>query len=427
MAESLDERVSRFVVERDLLRPADRVLLMVSGGPDSMCLLHLMPRIHSGPVGVVAMDHGLRVGGRDEVASVCEAAAALGLHAVAVDLGLSPGAALHERARDARYAQARRVASEGGYDRIATGHTASDQAETVLFRIARGTGRDGAVGMGPAGPITRPLLCASRSETRAWCDANGVPYVDDPSNDDPGFARARVRNDLVPALLAVHPQADRAVTRFAELLDDEAALLRPLIDAAWERCAADAGLRVDPLLAEDVALRRLLVRRLLAAAGITADAARVDSALRAARDGVRRIDLEGGRVGAWRGVLVAEPLPVEPPRPVALDVPGEVPFGPVRIRASRVVAAEPRPDRVDVRVGGELVVRGSRPGDRIALAGGGRQTVGRLLSGAGVPVGHRPSVPVVTCAGRVVWVSGYRADVDVLAPPGTPATRLELL
>ncbi len=427
MAVPLEDRVSRFVADRDLFRASDALLLMVSGGADSMCLLHLVSRIHQGRIGVLTMDHGLRPDAHREVELVRAAGEALGVSVVAVDLALEPGPAVHERARSARYECARRVAGQGGFDRVVTGHTASDQAETVLFRIARGTGRDGAIGMRPGGAIARPLLCAARDETRDWCDAAGVTYADDPSNDDTVFARTRVRNGLVPALLRVHPRADQAVTRFAELLDDEAALLGPLVDAAWHRCASADGLRVERLLAEDPPLRRLLVRRLLASAGITADAARVDSALRAARDGTRRIDVEGGCVGVWRGVLTAGSAPEAPPAPVELGVPGEATFGAIRIRASRVVAERPHPDRVDVRVDGGLLVRGPRAGDRIALAGGGHQAVGRLLSASGVAAGHRSSVPVVTCAGRVVWVSGYRAGVDVLAPRGTPATRLELL
>lgn len=427
MALPIEERISRFIAERDLIRPSDALLLMVSGGADSMCLLHVMTRIHSGRIGVLTFDHGLRPDAFHEVELVRAAGDALGVPVITRRLGLAPGAAVQQRARDARRDEARRVAAAEGFDRIVTGHTATDQAETVLFRIARGTGRDGAVGMRAQGAVTRPLLAVSRDETRGWCAANGVVYVDDPSNDDTRFARARVRSGLLPALLDVHPGADRAVTRFAELLDDEGALIGALVDAASARCATATGLDLERLRHEDVPLQRLLVRRLLADAGIAADAVWVREALALARRGNGSRDVEGGRITVWRGELVAEAVASPPPDPVRLGVPGEVRYGDRIIRASRSVAEAPDPDRVDLRIDGALTVRGPHPGDRIALAGGGRQAVGRLLAAAGVPADRRPSVPVVACGGHVVWVSGYRAGVDVLAPPGTPATRLELL
>ncbi len=427
MAEPIEERISRFIAERELIRPSDALLLMVSGGADSMCLLHVMARIHRGRLGVLTFDHGLRPEASEEVDLVLASGEALGVPVIARGLGLAPGAGLQERARVARRDEARRVAADEGFDRIVTGHTASDQAETVLFRIARGTGRDGALGMRADGPVTRPLLAVTRDETRAWCAANGVAYVDDPSNDDPRYARARVRRGLVPALLDVHPGADRAVTRFAELLDDEGALIRSLVDAAQARCVTPAGLDIARLGDEEVPVRRLLVRRLLSDAGIAADAVWVREALELARRGTGGRDVEGGRITVWRGELVAEAIASPPADPVRLRVPGEARYGDLVIRASRAVADAPRPDRVDLRIDGALTVRGPRPGDRLALAGGGHQPVGRFLSSAGVPASRRPSVAVVACGRHVVWVSGYRAGADVLAPPGAPATRLELL
>lgn len=426
MPETLEDRIARFIAERRLLEPSDPVLLMVSGGADSMCLLHVMARLHGGPMTALAIDHGLRPEAAEEVGLVRAAGTALGIPVIAHRLALVGGAALQERARTERYAVARRVAAETGCVRILTGHTASDQAETVLFRIARGTGRDGARGMSAAGTITRPLLAVTRDETRRWCRMHGVPFADDPSNADPHYARSRVRHALLPALTAVHPDAERAVTRFTELLDDEAAVLAPVIDAAWERCSADEGIDVALLQQEPPAVQRLVVRRHLASVGIAPDATWVTAALACARGESGAVDAEGGRFFLWRGHLVVRGAEEPPPLPVALPVPGEVRFGDRIVRASRALAAAPTPECVDLSVTGDLQVRGPRPGDRIARADGGHQAVGRLLASAGVPADRRPFVPVVTCSGHAVWVSGYRAGVDVLARPGTPATRLEL-
>ena len=168
-------RVAAHCRRHGLLPAGAPVLAMVSGGADSTCLMHLLARIHDGPVGVLAIDHGLRPGAAAETDGVVAAAEALGLRAHREALAMEPGPGLQERARDLRLAAARRVAAREGYARIATGHTASDQAETVLFRIARGTGRTGALGMAPERDgVVRPLLVLDAAETRAWCAAHGI-------------------------------------------------------------------------------------------------------------------------------------------------------------------------------------------------------------------------------------------------------------
>src|SRR5690242_18661232 len=209
---------------------------MVSGGADSLCLMHLLARLHDGPVDVLAVDHGLREGSAAEAAGVAAAAGGLGLTAHVETLGLPAGPGVQARAREARLSAARRIAAREGHAVIATGHTASDQAETVLFRMARGTGRTGALGIAARnGDLVRPLLVLEAHETRAWCAAHGLEPVRDPSNDDPRHARARVRHGLLPALAAVHPAAGRHVAALADALRDEAELLAPLVDAAWAR------------------------------------------------------------------------------------------------------------------------------------------------------------------------------------------------
>ncbi|HET6690550.1 MAG TPA: ATP-binding protein, partial [Miltoncostaeaceae bacterium] len=141
--ERLQDRVAAHCRRHDLLPPGAPVLAMVSGGADSTCLMHLLTRLHDGPVGVLTVDHGLRPGSAEEAWRVVEAARGLGLRAHVASPGLAAGAGVQARARAARLAAAREVAAREGYARIATGHTASDQAETVLFRLARGTGRTG--------------------------------------------------------------------------------------------------------------------------------------------------------------------------------------------------------------------------------------------------------------------------------------------
>jgi tRNA(Ile)-lysidine synthase len=403
---------------------------MVSGGPDSTCLMHLLAALHDGPVGVLTVDHGLRPESAAECDAVVSAARALGLTAHVARLGMQPGAGVQERARDLRIAAAEECAAAEGYARIATGHTGSDSAETVLFRLARGTGRTGALGIAPLrGPHIRPLLPLDAAETRAWCADRGLPVTTDPSNADPRFARSRVRSGLLPALGAVHPSAARHVAAFADRLRDEAALLAPLEDAAWARVHRDGGLSVAALTCEPEAMRRILVRRLISEAGMPGDAAGAAPLARVLGllDGAGRVGLPGGGSAVVeRGRLVVSGPPAAPPAPARLDVPGSVGFGRFAVSAREGVGAAPVPGSVAVRPDGPLTVRGPLPGDRLPLPGGGHMAVGRLLAAAGVPARERGHVPVVATPGRVVWVAGHRAADDLLVTDRGPAVILEM-
>ncbi len=337
---------------------------------------------------------------------------------------------MQERARDARIAAARRCAAEGGYARIATGHTASDQAETVLFRMARGTGRTGALGMAPRrDEFVRPLLVLTAGETRGWCAARGLSVVRDPGNADPAHARTRVRAGLVPALAAVHPGAERHVAALADALRDEADLLAPLVDAAWARAHDGRGLDAAALGAEPPAMRRILVRRLIADAGLPGEAG---SAVAVGRtldlvEHAGRITLPGGGVAALEsGRLVVDPPPRDPPSPAPLGVPGRVDYAGVLVRASRGTAGAPTPHRVAVTCEGPFEVRPPRAGDRLPMASGGHLAVGRLLAADGVPSRLRAEVPVIATGERVVWVAGHRAADDLIATDAGPAVILEV-
>jgi tRNA(Ile)-lysidine synthase len=428
MHDALTAQVAAYIARHRMIDETTRVLGLVSGGADSMCLLHLLADRAPDRVGVLTMDHGLRPEAAREVDAVADAARGLGLPVWIEQLEVGGGPALQERARDARHAAAHRLAAAHGFDRIATGHTASDQAETVLFRIARGTGRSGAVGMSPvSGNYIRPLLCLTAGETRAWCQARGLAVVDDPSNADMRFARTRVRHGLLPELNAVHAGAERAVARFADQLRDEAEVLDDAVDVAWQRCARGDGLQVAALAGHHPALARLLIRRLMIEAGVAAESGWIDRCIALTVSGGRPIQLPGGVAAVDRGLFVIEPSPAPPPMPMRLDVPGQVVFGCRIVRARHGLAEGLSGTRVAVRVDQPLLVRSVRPGDRVALAGGGRQAVGKLLGAAGVPARHRPNVPVVVAGDQVVWVGGYRVEPTLIAEPSSPATLLEVV
>lgn len=270
----------------------------MSGGPDSLALLALAAEAGC-RVTAVHVDHGLRPGSAAEADVVRDVAGRFGADFHAARVELAPGPDLEGRARAARYA----VLPPG----TLTGHTADDQAETVLLNLMRGAALDGLAGMDPA---RRPLRRLRRRDTRALCTALGLDPVTDPTNDDPAFRRNRVRHELLPLLDAI---AERDVVpvlaRQADLARADAALLDELA-AALDPCDARALAAAPPPLA------RRAVRGWVRGAGPGGperhppDAAAVERVLAVARGDAIACELAGG----WRVARTAGRLRLEPPR-----------------------------------------------------------------------------------------------------------------
>ena len=266
------------------------VTCAVSGGADSLALLVLA--VAAGcRVTAVHVDHGLRPGSAAEADVVAAAALRLGAGFRPLRADVAPGPNLEARARQARYA----VLPPG----VLTGHTADDQAETVLVNLCWGAGLDGLAGMGPDG---HPLLGLRRSETVALCAAEGLRPVEDPSNADPAFRRNRVRHEALPLL------ADIARRDVAAVVARQAALLRADADLLDGLAAAIDPTDAGALAAAPVALARRAARRWLTTSaesgGHPPDAAAVERVLSVARGEVRATEVTGiGRVARSRGRL----------------------------------------------------------------------------------------------------------------------------
>jgi tRNA(Ile)-lysidine synthase len=297
-----------------LLEPGRPVLVLLSGGRDSVCLLDLAVRIAGAPhVAALHCNYGLRAeaaGDEAHCAALCERFG-VELH---VHRPERAAGNLQAWARDERYGAARRLAPDRD---IAAGHTASDQVETVLYRLAASPGRRALLGMAPREDrLIRPLLGVSRDETAAHCEARGLTWREDASNAGVEFARGRVRHELLPALRAIHPAAEANVLRTLDLLRDEGAVLDAAVDEALTR-AGDPPAR-DALRALPLALRRLALQRLAdCAAGGQAPAIghRTDDVLALEEGGALdvggglRAEIRGGavRFGASRGPAAPHP------------------------------------------------------------------------------------------------------------------------
>jgi tRNA(Ile)-lysidine synthase len=254
------EQVWAFSERHTLLRPHMRIVVAVSGGPDSLCLLHLLhqlaPRLNL-RLQVAHLDHQLRPESVDDARFVAQLAAAWGMPATirqedVAALARSSRTSMEAAGRIARYRFLATTAHETGAHAIAVGHTADDQAETVLLRLLRGAGPHGLAAMRPkrleAGiPIIRPLLETTRSEVEAYCAEQGLAPRYDRSNEAPDFLRNRVRGYILPLLKTYNPSIVAALGRTARLCAEEDDLLNDLVEQHWPMLAAvnEAGVLLD--------------------------------------------------------------------------------------------------------------------------------------------------------------------------------------
>jgi tRNA(Ile)-lysidine synthase len=384
-----------------LIRSGEPLLVMVSGGADSICLLDVAVRLGA-RASALHVDHGLRPDSAAD-AEVCRRACErLGVPLAVERLeGLDAGGAgnLQAAARDARYALAERHA-EGDY---AAAHTATDQLETLLYRLAVSPGRRALLGMrSRRGRLVRPLLEVTREATRAYCGERGLEWRDDPSNEDVRFARARVRHEVVSALRELNPALERTVADTIEQLRDEATVLDDAV-----RAAGSPPFALDDLRRLPRALARLVLRTAAeGAAGspVALPPRDADRILALGAAGTTTVELPGGvRAVAEYGAVRFERGPAEAvPEPARLAVPGRVRFGPWVMEA-RDGAGD---DLLDAAtLGPVLTVRTWRHGDRMRPAGlGGTKTLQDLFTDRKVPRAERATWPVVEAAGEIACV-----------------------
>jgi len=399
------EDFTRALLNACQLEACDRVLVCCSGGLDSMVLLDLCSRAGL-CCGVLHVDHGLRPESRADADFVAARCQAYGLSCHSVRLALVPGCAnLEETARQARYAAVRDTLHAHGYTLAATGHNLNDQAETVLYRLTRGSGPRGLSAMASRdGNLIRPLLGFSREQIEAYAQARGLSHVEDASNADTAYKRNLIRHAVLPLLTQINPQATAALARFAELSAIENASLEELASELTARALAQdwgqgrAFRWADLLAAPEAVLRRLLINELAPLAGEPRglDAHQIEQSLKVVRGEQRGHELKRrARIVADGELIWCLPLSgyaIETGAQDRLELP---------ILGRRL--------RLDSRRG---TVRPARPGETC-----GTVKVFEFLATQGVPAVLRPLWPVLETGGQVAAVAvAEGAELQLVKP-----------
>jgi tRNA(Ile)-lysidine synthase len=313
-AGEVDYLLARVFDDR-LLAGGRPVVVLYSGGRDSTCLLELATRVAGRDcVSALHVNYGLREASDADERSCAELCVRLGVELTVRRPRRPQSGNLQAWARDERYSAAAQLALARDGD-VAAGHTATDQVETILYRLASSPSRRALLGMRRReGRLVRPLLAFTREQTAAYCVARGLGWREDESNHSEAFARNRIRARLVPALEEAHPAAQANVLALAQILDDEAGVLDELVARTL---AGKREIELARLRALEPALRRLVVQRLAdqAADGPAPGAARrADDVAALADRGTAALDLPHGvRAIAQGGVLRFERTPARRP------------------------------------------------------------------------------------------------------------------
>jgi tRNA(Ile)-lysidine synthase len=430
----------------------------VSGGADSMALLTALYQLRSQyalTLLVAHVDHQLRdLEARQDALFVQQQAQRLGLpfYQTRIDVRarqrgsrLSP----QQAARQARYAYLTALQHETHATHIALGHTADDQAETLLLRLLRGTGPTGLAGM-PAVrlPYIRPLITTSRRTVLAWLRSEGIPWVYDRSNARRSYLRNRIRLDLMPTLRQYNPRIAEHLSDLADMLRADHAWLEQQTLALAEqvvqwRPGPRVRLRCEPYREAPLALQRRLLRWLfdrLLASPTAAGFGHVEALRQFLSTGQSgsRLSLPGRLLAEYqRGIvwLWSTREAVPPGQVFPLEVPGSTTIPALALRCTAYILPPPATlpaggqrwawlDRQRLRL--PLAIRCPRPGDRFhPLGAPGRKKLTKFLMEHQVPRAERAWVPLVVCGDAIVWVVGYGiADAFRVRPATRSVVRL---
>lgn len=434
-------------IRREHMLPPDCVVVAgVSGGADSVTLLHLLTSLRNegiiSRITAVHINHSLRgeESQRDQqfVEELCRQWSVplyVEQHDV-LALSEEQGRGVEEIGRELRYAAFDKAAENYPCYRIATAHTADDNAETLLMHLCRGSGLHGATGIPPVrGTIIRPLIACTREEIEAYCTEYGLSYVTDSTNADTAYARNRIRHTVMPQLRAVNPQTTAAITRFIEQVRQTDEFLNKLTAAAVDDAKTDASdtYSREALLALEEPLRSRSLCRITK----TAEERHVRLLLAALEAGSGAVVLPTGmRWSVTETVLTSQPVPDEgcPPFCISVTIGERYAVGDSTYHLVKLSRAEYE-QKLNIcqclfqnaldydRIDGDLFLRQRREGDRFHPVGRNcGKSLKKLFNEQKTVL--RDRIPILCDTTGIVLVCGFGCDERVCI---TPATKTVLL
>ncbi len=440
-------RVEETVKKYYMLYGGERVLVALSGGPDSVCLLHILSRMRKQwRLGLMAVyiDHGLRDNTEDEIKfcrDFCKSldvefdSFKINVKSYASDEGLS----IQEAARILRYRLLEEEAIRQDADRIATGHHADDQAETLILRLIRGTGPVGLAGIPPVrGKVIRPLIETERWMIEEYLRQHDLKFVIDPSNFKKDYLRNRVRHEIMPILKRYNPRIVNTLFRTAQILREENDFINIQVTKALMRLISRKdNERVELFLTPMENLDRVILRRALLVVinevkglrGISSEhIEEIIDLIQEGQTGARLYLPRDIRVIKGYSTLVITSRKPEVVRETELKIPGET-----VIKEASMVLITSIHSEVEALGDGKtmavfdadtlkmpLKIRARRPGDFFYPFGlGKKKKLQDFFVDEKVPRDQRDSVPILCSGDDIVWVVGYRMDNRFRVTPST--------
>lgn len=439
-------------------KAGDRLVVGVSGGPDSLALLHqLLSLLDASSLCAAHLDHSIRPGSADDARFVAEKAGEWGVEirtkrVDVPDLAKQNRLSMEEAGRVARYEFLAEVALAVGARIVAVGHNLDDQVETVLHHFLRGSGLTGLRGMQPVGAfpgmgeltLIRPLLDQSRAEIEAYCEKHGLEPVVDESNTDPAYMRNRIRHHLLPELETYNPQIRSHLVQLAAIISAEDDLLSAQFDAEWPALVIEDGrgwLSLDRRRFQDLplALQRRAVRRTVEILhGDTSDLSfrSVEQAVEIAtrrESGIETVLCGGLSMLADYDTLLFSAADVKRPcrlpqlsgdGPLPLPVPGRVEMANGWILSAELVSQgaemsdlekNPWLAYANLPAGASLIIRPRRSGERMQPLGmkGHSTSLQDIMVNRKLSSRFREGWPLVATEHHVVWLTGHIIDERV--------------
>jgi tRNA(Ile)-lysidine synthase len=457
---TLEQRVIDFIQKHNLFSAGDRLVVAVSGGADSVCLLHILVQWRKElgvELHVAHLNHQLRSAESDSDAGyVSDLARRLDVPATIEHRDVAAyrdqkGISLEEAARELRYSFLAEVARGIGTSKVVVGHTRDDHIETIVMHLLRGAGTAGLCGLQPRSvlpygensgqlEVARPLLELTRQETLGYCQRYNLAPRSDSSNVSPSFLRNRVRLELLPVLRSYNPSIDKALLRLADIAGDDVSFIEKKASLLWKKLASEKDdiiyLDMSQMVASPRAMQRQIFRRAIKQLrgnlkDVEADHIEAMMDFLPKPAGKKLCLPDGLTLSTEYGRLVlasaqASICPLPPLKGISnINIPGETVLPGWRVRADIIGQVVSDEDGLAAsfdlnKVGKELTVRRRRPGDRFQPLGMSQaKKLQDFMVDSRIPRSWRDRVPLICSPKQILWIVGWRIDDRVKVTENT--------